>query len=177
MSWDGALGALFEDLEQQAAGLSLDERDAEVAELHLAEYAQVSLAARVHASTGRHLEVCLLGGRALSGCLQRAGDDWLLVETPHAQWVVRTPALASVAGLSERARSPQTWAVTDRLSLRSLLRRLARDEVDCLAHFVDGTILEGTIGRVGQDFLELHVAREAVHVVPVGSLAALQGRA
>ena len=69
-----------------------------------------------------------------------------------------------------------TWGVTDRLSLRSLLRRLSQDRVDCLVHAVDASVLEGTVGRVGHDFLELLVVRDAVHVVPVSSVAALQGR-
>jgi hypothetical protein len=181
MSWDGALGSLFEDLEQQAAGLSLDERDAEVAELHLAEYAQIGLAARLHASVGRDLDLRLLGGRAVTGRLERAGEDWLVVDaTPSAhlptQWVVRTAAIASAAGLSDRARGPQTWGVTDRLSLRSLLRRLSQDRVECLVHAVDASVLEGTVGRVGHDFLELLMGRDDVHVVPVDSVAALQGR-
>ena len=63
-----------------------------------------------------------------------------------------------------------------RANLRSLLRRLSQDRVECLVHAVDASVLEGTVDRVGQDFFELSVGRDAVHVVPVSSVAALQGR-
>ena len=65
MRWDERLGGLFDDLEQQAEGLALVERDAEVAEQSRAEYAQVDLAGRALASTGRRLLVAVAGvGRA-----------------------------------------------------------------------------------------------------------------
>ena len=43
MSWDAALLDVFEDLEQQASGLRLADRDAEVADLAAAAYAEVGL--------------------------------------------------------------------------------------------------------------------------------------
>lgn len=185
MSFDGAMSALFEDLEQQAEGLSLGARDIEVAELRLAEYAEVSLAARVHASGGHDLVVRLLGGRTVTGRLTRVGEDWLLLESgdpatgrPGVGWVLRTAAIFSVAGLSDRARGPETWPVTDRLTLRAVLRRFAGEQLRCVLHSVDDHAIEGRVGRVGQDFLELDVGDRgstAVQVVPLSSLAALQG--
>ncbi len=65
MSWEASMVALFEDLEQQAAGLRLAERDAEVAELTLAEYSRISLGARLHASLGHDLR--LTPGRRAPG--------------------------------------------------------------------------------------------------------------
>ena len=65
--------AVFDDLEQQAAGLHLVERDAEVADLTVAEYSRISLGARLHASLGLELRVRLLGGHQLSGRLARVG--------------------------------------------------------------------------------------------------------
>ena len=44
MSWEESMFAVFDDLEQQAQGLHLAERDAEVADLTVAEYSRVSLA-------------------------------------------------------------------------------------------------------------------------------------
>ena len=61
--------AVFDDLEQQAAGLHLVERDAEVADLTVAEYSRVSLGARLHASLGDELRLRLVGGHVVSGRL------------------------------------------------------------------------------------------------------------
>ena len=50
MGWEASMFALFDDLEQQAEGMHLADRDADVADLSLAEYARVNLAARLHAA-------------------------------------------------------------------------------------------------------------------------------
>jgi hypothetical protein len=179
MGWEAAMFAVFDDLEQQAEGLSLAERDAEVADLTTAEYARVSLAARLHASLGRDVRVRLVGGRAVGGRLARLGDDWFLLVEGPAEWVVRLHGVSSVSGLSPRARREDTWSVADRLTLRTVLRRLADARETCVVHFCDDQFLEGRIGRVGHDFFELHVGEVAdglVHAVPHGAVAALQGR-
>ncbi len=171
--------ALFEDLEQQADGLQLLERDAEVADLSQAEYARIALAARLHASVGDAVRVRLLGGRLVSGRLTRVGQDWLLLADQGSEWVLRTAAVTSLSGVSTRASHVDTWSFLDRLSLRSVLRRLGGDAEPVLVHLLDEQRLEGRVGRVGADFFELHVGHGAdrgVEVVPVGGVAALQGR-
>ncbi len=177
MSWEASVFALFEDLEQQAAGLQLVERDLEVAELTVAEYSRISLAERLHASLDRDLRVRLAGGRQVSGRLARVGEDWMLLVDGATEWVVRTAGVVSLAGLSPRADNEETWSAIDRLSLRALLRRLSADSASCLIHFVDDQQLRGRIGRVGQDFVEVHVgegASRSIQVVQVASVAALQ---
>ena len=179
MSWETSVLALFEDLEQQAAGLHLVERDAEVADLSAAAYAQVTLAARLHASVGCELRVRLRGGQVVGGRLARVGEDWLLLVDRNAEWIVRTAGLLTVTGLSARADSEGTWSVVDRLSLRSVLRGLAGTGDLCLVHFVDDQQVEGRITRVGQDFFEMLVGQggdRALQVVAVHAVAALQGR-
>ena len=126
MSWEGALVALFDDLEQQAAGMHLAEREAQVAEMAAAEYARVDLAERLHASLGRELQATLRGGRQLAGRLARVGEDWFLLVEPSArEWIVRHDGVTSVTGLAVGADSRETWSVVDRLSLRSVLRSVA----------------------------------------------------
>ena len=168
--------ALFDDLEQQAAGLSLLERDLEVADRTQAEYARVALAGRLHASVGRELTVRLVGGRVTSGRLVRTGPDWLMLTASGSEWVLRTAAVVSVGGLSVRADSEETWSVVDRLGVRTVLRRLAAEASECVVHATDGQQVEGRVGRVGEDFMELHVGHESLHVVPTASMTALQRR-
>jgi hypothetical protein len=179
MGWEESMFALFDDLEQQAAGLHLSERDAEVADLTLTEYSRVSLGSRLHASLDRELRVRLAGGRLVTGRLARVGEDWLLLVDRSAEWIVRYEGVVTLAGLSARADSEQTWSVVDRLSLRAVLRRLSSVNERCLVHFADGHQVDGRVGRVGRDFFELLVGERqdrSVQVVPVGQVSALQGR-
>jgi hypothetical protein len=179
MSWEESMLAVFDDLEQQAEGLHLAERDAEVADLTLAEYARVSLAARLHASLDQQLQVRLVGGRVVSGRLARVGEGWLLLVDGSSEWVVPHLGIASVSGLSTRADHEDTWPVMDRLTLRAVLRRLAAAADPCLVHFRDDQRAEGHILRVGRDFFELSVGEgvgRLVQAVPCSAVAALQGR-
>ncbi len=180
MGWEETMFALFDDLEQQAEGLQLTGRDADVAELTLAEYSRISMGERLHASLGLDLRVRLVGGHVVAGRLARVGKDWLLLVDRSAEWIVRYDGIASMAGISPRAHSEQTWSVMDRLTLRTVLRRLSGANEPCLVHFSDAQHLEGRIGRVGRDFFELHAgegSRPQLQVVPVGRVAAIQGRA
>ena len=171
--------AVFDDLEQQAQGLHLVERDAEVADLTAAEYSRVNLASRLHASLGQDLRVRLLGGRVVAGRLARLGEDWFLLVDGSSEWVVRHHGVATVDGLSGKAHSEDTWSVVDRLTLRAVLRRLSRANESCLVHFCDDQQVEGCVGRVGRDFFELDVgdgADRTSQAVPIAAVAALQGR-
>ena len=179
MGWEASMFALFDDLEQQAEGMHLAGRDADVADLSLAEYSGVNLASRLHASLGLDLRVRLLGGHDVGGRLARVGEDWLLLVDRTAEWVVRHEGIATVSGLAHRADHEETWSVADRLSLRAVLRRLSGANQQCLVRFVDGKQVEGRVGRVGRDFFELHVGEgqdASVQVVPVAPVTAFQGR-
>ncbi len=170
--------AVFDDLEQQATGLHLAERDAEVADLTLAEYSQVTLGSRLHASIGRELRVRLVGGRQVSGRLAGLGEDWILLVDRTGEWIVRVAGIVALVGLSGRSDSEEGWSVVDRLSLASVLRRLCESDKCCLVHFTDDQQVEGRVARVGRDFFELCVGTgpdRSVHVVPVATVSALQG--
>jgi hypothetical protein len=181
MTWDESVFAVLEDLEQQAAGLRLAERDAEVAEMSVAEYSRIGLAERVHASLGRELTVRLRGGHAVSGRLARCGPDWLLLVDGPAQrpvqWIVHRQGLSTVSGLAGRADSEETWPVADRLTLRSLLRRLSSEVASCVVHLVDRSELRCRLGRVGHDFVEVHAedgGRRGPQAVPLDAVAAVR---
>lgn len=158
MAVDGSLRTLFEDLEQQAEGLALAERDAELAERGAAEYAEVTLEARLHASVGRAVSLTVAGAGALQGSVVRVAAGWFLLETatvPPSEWVVVSTALRSVTGASERAVSREARSVTARLGLRSALRGLAESRREVTVHGLDGVVVRGRLGRVGADFVEL----------------------
>ncbi len=177
MGWEESMFAVLDDLEQQAAGLHLSERDAEVADLTLAEYSRISLASRLHASLDRDLRVRLVGGHQVQGRLARVGADWLLLVGPSSEWIVRHQGVVTLDGLSSRSEAEETWSVIDRLPLRAVLRRLAGRGEPCLVHCADDHRVQGRVGRVGRDFFELIVGEgrdRAAQVVPVTSVSAIQ---
>lgn len=157
MRWDDRLVQLFEDLEQQAEGMHLADRDGELADRSRAEYSSVSFEARVHASVGARLRLSVSGVGTLAGTLVRAGKGWLLLETstPGQEWVVCLDAVTQAAGLSGRAVNELARPVSGRLPLRSALRGLADAQVVVTVHHSDGTQSAGRLGRVGADFVEL----------------------
>ncbi len=182
MRWERSVLALIDDLEQQAEGLHLQERDLEVADRTRAEYAQVGLASRLHALADRPVRLRLLGGITLAGTVTRTGTDWLLLEDDVARaWIVRHAAVAVLQGAPARAVSADALGVLRRLPLRAVLRRLADDDADCLLHLVDGSRVEGRLLRLGEDFAELRlsgdVPAEGYDVVPLAAVAAVQERA
>lgn len=181
MRWEERLLDLFDDLEQQAEGLALTERDALVAEQSRAEYAAVGLADRLHASAGSRLLVDVLGVGVLDATLVRAGEGWCLLDVAGQEWVVVVSALRSVRGLVDGGVGPGARPLTAGLGLGSALRGVAEGRAEVLLHSVDGPAVRGTLGRVGRDFVEVLVTSEAgdgfrrhVEVVPFATVAALR---
>lgn len=175
--WEDRLLALFDDLEQQAEGLALADRDVEVAELSRAEYAGVDLASRLHASVGAAVTVRVQGLDRLDGVIERVGSDVLLLDARPHQWLVRVAALTGAAGLSGRARAESARAVTARLGLGSALRELVRGGLPVLVCRVDGSRAKGLPRRVGADFLELTATGDALgptELVPFSAICAVR---
>jgi hypothetical protein len=184
MRWEEMLVDLFDDLEQQAEGLALAERDTEVAELGRAEYAQVDFAARLHASVGHRVVLVVAGLGHVEATLARVGTDWLLAESDQYEWILRTAALEHVRGLSDRAVDERARPVPARVGLGSALRSVAEARSTVVLHRTDGGSVRGQLRRVGADFVELWVSEHAeswrsdtaghVEVVPFGALAAVR---
>lgn len=154
MDWEERLLAVFDDLEQQAEGLVLAERDTAARELGRAAYAEVLLADRVHASVGRRLTIELAGSPTVAGRLVRAGEGWCLLEDDAVAWVVRLDAVTAVTGLSEQALGADYRPLTSRLGLGSVLRGLAEGLSESRVLAAGGQHT-GRVRRVGADFLEL----------------------
>ena len=184
MRWEEMLLDLFEDLEQQAEGLALAERDAEVAELSRAEYAQVDFASRLHASTGHRVVIVVAGRGHIDATIARVGVDWLLADDAQHEWILRTAAIGHVRGLSDRAVGEQNRPVPARVGLGSALRSVAESRALVLLHRMDGGSVRGQLRRVGADFVELWVSEHAeawtsgaeghVEVVPFAAVAAVR---
>lgn len=173
--WEEKLLAFLDDLEQQAEGLALAERDTEVAELSRAEYAQLDLVARLHASLDRPLTLGVAGGDPVSGRLVRVGRDWCLLAGGAVDWVVHLAAVGYLRGVSDRAVGEPARPLTARLGLGSALRWLAETRLPVLVRRTDGGGCTGVLGRVGADFVEVR-DRADVLLVPFAAVAAVGSR-
>jgi len=172
--WQAVL-ALLDDLEMQAEGLHLAERAAEVEALSVAGYAEVAMVGRLHASLGREVHAVLADDLELRGRLARVGSDWLLVEQGHAAWFARLPALRTVTGLDDGAVPEEARPLSARLSLGSVLRRVAEERSGCALHLLGGRVVEGRLVRVGADFVELRSGEPAdTVVVPLAAVVVLR---
>jgi hypothetical protein len=179
MSWEDDLFALFDDLEGQADALYDAERDPELADRSRAEYQQITLASRLMASLDQAVTLELLGVGAVSGTLVRVATGWCLLSGDSSaapDWIVPLTALTRVTGASERSVPEVAWSPLTRLSLGSALRRVSESGERCVVHLVDGSRHDGTLRRVGQDFVEVVDAGDRRALVPFAHLAAVQSR-
>lgn len=173
------LDALFEDLEQQAAGMDLAERDAELPDRVRGEYAGVTLAGRVHASLGLTVSLVLHGGLTVDGTLSDAGSDWCAVspEGRSSVWLVPLSAVVTARGMSPRAVPEVARPVTARLGFGSALHRYAAGVPEVLVQPVTGMALSVRLVRVGADFLEVDPgtgAADGLLLVPSAAVSAVR---
>ncbi len=154
------LGGLFEDLEQQAAGMHLAERDAELVDRARGEYASVSFSSRVHASFGRQVALTLADGMGVEGTLVEAGVDWCLVSSPAplGPCLVRVGVVVSATGLSARAVPEAARPALARLTFGSALHRMAEESPELLLHHLPTGRMRVRVVRIGADFLEVEQA-------------------
>jgi hypothetical protein len=178
VSWEDELFGYLEELEGQAEALYDAERAAELADRSRSAYAEVTLAARLVASLERDVVLEVVGVGTLPGALRRVGTGWLLVATAGGQdWVVRLAAVGEVRGASERAVPEMAWPAVARLGLGGALRRLADGAEPCSLHLVDGRRLDGVLGRVGADFVEVAGGEAGeVRLVALARVAAVSSR-
>ncbi len=181
MGWEEQLLDLFEELESRAEVAFAADRVPEIADRSRAEYRAVTLASRFMASVGEEVTVQLAGPGPLTGRVERVGGDWVLLRAAGQDWALLLAAVRAVSGLSPRSVPEVAWPRVAALGLGSALRRLAEDEQPCVLHLRDGGRREGTLLRVGADFVELvegpgdgGPSRRCV--VPLAGLAAAQSR-
>jgi hypothetical protein len=188
MRWDD----LFGDLEAQLDAAEAASVDAEVADRARRESALLTLAGRLGGSLGGRIGVEVVGAGRVEGRLLEVSDQWLLLadDAPvvAAEVLVVRSAVQSVAGLastSDRTSAP-AGGQRVRLGLGVALRAIARDRSPVDVRLTGGGTVQGTLERVGADFVELteHPAGEvrprragAVRTVPFAALALVRSRA
>jgi hypothetical protein len=178
VSWEEELFGYLDDLEGRAAALYDADRAPEIADRGRAEYRAVPLVARLMASVDRDVSLELVGPGVVSGRLVRVASGWCLLEGPGGQeWVVCLDAVAAVHGSSDRAVPEVAWPAVAKLGLGAALRRLADAGQPCSVHRTDGGRHDGTLVRVGSDFVEVATGEAGrIALVAFGRLAAVQSR-
>jgi hypothetical protein len=149
--------ALFADLEAQFDAAQKAELAAEVADRTRREWAILRLSDRLTGAVGGAVVVEVWGAGTVRGRLAASGVDWVLLEEPTgAEVLVPETAVTSVRGLTAWSQAPGSeGVVAARLDLRYALRGVARNRSGVTAVLRDGGVVNGTIDRVGLDFLEL----------------------
>jgi hypothetical protein len=148
---------LFADLQAQFEAEETAAEQAESASRARAEIGALGIADRLRGALGFPLVLGCLGAGSVAGVLVDVGADWLLVEDDGArQALVATAVVRSVSGLGRRtAVDGSPGQVRARLDLRRALRGLARDRSAVQIVLDDGSVLSGTLDRIGADYVEL----------------------
>ncbi len=176
--------ALFDDLQAQAEAADAAALASEVRDRTRREAALVRTVDRLRAAVGVSVTLHVEGAGPVPGVLLDAGPDWVLLEDVASRdLLVPSAALLGVGDLPLRAERG-AGAVEDRLDVRWVLRRLARDRAPLCATLRDGSRLHGTLDRVGADHVDLaeHPPGEprrpssvrGVRLVPIPALALLR---
>lgn len=164
---------LFADLQAQFEVEEAAAEQAESASRTRAEIGALTLAQRLRGAEGGVVSLRCGAAGQVGGLLREVGVDWLLVEDAQGRSIlVASSAVRSVTGLGRRtAAAEERGVVRGRLDLRRALRGLARDRSAVRMVLDDGSVLSGTLDRVGADYVEL-----AEHPVDVPRRAeAVQG--
>ena len=148
---------LFGDLQAQFEAEETAAEQVESASRTRAEVGAVGIGDRLRGALGFPLVLGCLGAGQVAGVLVEVGADWLLLEDDGArQTLVASAAVRSVSGLGRRTIVEESAGpVRARLDLRRALRGLARDRSAVQIVLDDGSVLSGTLDRVGADYVEL----------------------
>lgn len=143
---------LFDDLSSQFDAQLRSQRQAEVADMAIAEATEVSLAGRLLGSVGSELELRLMNGETLRGEVARAAANWLVLRLKRADILLWYRSLGAISGLSATPVWPSL--VEQKLTAAKIMREFATSGAE--VQFVTGTsLLQGYIQRVGQDFVDV----------------------
>jgi hypothetical protein len=146
---------LFDDLEAQMEAAAAAELAAEVQERTRFEQAQVSLADRLFAWQGESVRLDLMGGFVLAGRLERAAQQWVVLQHGRGPALVPLAAVVTVTGLGGLAATGDRNSVLRRLALTAVLRAVARDRGPVHIDLIDGRTVAGTVDAAGADHVDL----------------------
>jgi hypothetical protein len=147
---------LFADLEARFEAEQEAADRAETSSRARHELGSLRFVDRLGGAIGSPVVLLCRGAGQVSGTLTEVGTDWLLLDDAGRELLVATSAVRAVDGLGRRtAAAEDAGPVAGRLDLRRALRGLARDRATVQLVLDEGTSVNGTIDRVGADYVEL----------------------
>lgn len=155
--YDGAVrwDALLKDLEAQFAAADLLAVESRIAEQSRLEVGAVTVLDRLRGQVGGTLRVRVQSGSLFNGSLRHVGSEWLVLRTGPGAALIPTHSIVTVEGMGRRVTAEHS-VVTARLGLGSVFRAFGRDRTLLTIQLaVNGARIDGTVDRVGKDFLEL----------------------
>jgi hypothetical protein len=182
---EGRWDRLFADLEVQAAEQQRAELEGELPDKTRHARGEVPLVDRLRAVAGRQVTLRLAGGLIAAGVVGDVAQEWLVLlqDGASSPSLVPTSVIVTAQGLSRHAVPAGRLALAP-LTLRSMLRVIARDRSPLRLWLTDGRVLEGTLDEVGLDHVDLaahplDVARRSGavrqgHLVVLSALALLR---
>lgn len=153
---DPLQGWVDDDLADRLAGAERTDIDVEATELAVAEAAAVSWTLRAPVDSSQ-VGLTVLGGAEappLVGAVVDVGSGWLQLRTRSHDVVVSTTAVLAITGLSRLSTAPGSASLQSR-AIGAPLRALAASARSVVLLRVDGVRLEGSLGRVGLDAVDL----------------------
>jgi hypothetical protein len=186
MTHSGRWDDLAADLAGQADAWEVQQRADEIAERMRHEIGRLRMMDRLRPALGSPLLIRAEGQLSVRGLLSRVVADGLVIEERDGrECVVLAARVIRIAGLGRLAEPPDSAPDVDgRLGVRQLLRAVARDRSAVQLHLTDASTADGTLDRVGADFVELasHAPGEArrrgavraVELLPLDAIVALR---
>ena len=145
------IDALLAGLEDQASALEGVYDDAAAEDLARAARAEVPLLDRLRAATTVVVEVIDHG--PVEGTVLDVGRDVVVVDATDGTWAIHRIGIAAVTGASDAAAG--AGGVAARLGLASVARAWARERSVVRIIRRGAGPLDGTIDRVGADYVDL----------------------
>lgn len=147
MRWE----RLFEDLEAELAAEHEREKTAEIQEMVRVEKARQTLRDLLAPQLRAQIEVRLLGGERLHGCLSALGLDWVMLLRGETEELI---PLQAIGTWIQRTAGERETSLAGTAKFTQALRALVRDRARVSVGGCDGSLLaNGTLDQTGQDFL------------------------
>lgn len=151
---NGAMSMLryIADMESQFDQERRHELWQDLNELVVEERASVTLVQRIQARKGHELTLLLRGASRVNGMLMEVAHTWVLLRNDREELLIPLDAVMEASPLSWAM--PEVNHVASKLSMASILRRLAEENVSlCIEH--DAGQIRGTIHAVYADHMDV----------------------
>lgn len=143
----------WSDASAEAVHGQQQDDDVAVSELIPAEWAGVALRDRLASAGGRLLTIRVSHGVTWTGAVADVGADWFTVRLPDAALALFTSgAVATVSGLPTQV---TVASAADPPTQPSLWRQWLRERRQVHLCTTSGTVVEGTVVRVGRDHVDI----------------------